>query len=96
LIPKTQGQKTLPRRSCSEVPVPNAAVQAFRDACTEEGSVASDRCPTAGASAKCTPAPGAFGPLTPNVIYHYELLDADDIADAREDCDAMGGVFEVL
>lgn len=85
-----------PNEGCSEVAVPNAAVQAYRDDCTDAGSVVSDRCPTAGASAKCTPAPGAFGPLTPNVIYHYALVDAEDIADARRDCDAMSGTFEVL
>jgi len=84
-----------PNEGCSEVPVPNVGVQAFRDACTNAGSVASDRCP-AGADAKCTPAPGVIGPLTPNIIYHYELIDAEDIEDARDDCTGMQGTFEVL
>jgi hypothetical protein len=85
-----------PNEGCSEVPVPNAAVQAYKDDCTDAGSVVSDRCPTADASAKCTPRPGVIGPLTPNVIYHYALADAQDIEEARQDCAAMGGTFEVL
>ena len=87
---------TGPNEGCSEVPVPNAAVQAFRDSCTEAGSVASDRCPTMGASTKCTPGAGVIGPLTPNVVYTYGLVDADEIDEARRDCDAMRGTFEVL
>jgi hypothetical protein len=85
-----------PNEGCSEVPVPNAAVQAFRDACTQAGSVVSDSCPTAGASAKCVPAPNAIPGLTPNVIYWYALVDDEDIQDAREDCEAMPGTFTVL
>ena len=85
-----------PSEGCSEIPLPNEAVQAARNACTDAGSVVSDRCPTMDASTKCTPGAGAIGPLTPNVVYKYGLVDADDIADARRDCDAMRGVFEVL
>jgi hypothetical protein len=87
---------TGPNEGCSEVAVPNAAVQAYRDDCTDAGSVVSDRCPTMGASTKCTPAPGSFGPLTPNVIYTYGLVDAEDIEEARRDCDVTRGTFEVL
>jgi len=85
-----------PNEGCSEVPVPNAAVQPFKDDCTSAGSVVSDRCPTMGASAKCTPRAGVIGPLTPNVIYHYGLVSADDIDEARQDCTVMQGMFEVL
>ena len=87
---------TGPSEGCSEVPLPNAAVQPFREACTDAGSVVSDRCPTAGASTKCTPRAGILGPVTPNVVYKYGLVDADDIEDARQDCTAMEGTFEVL
>ena len=87
---------TGPSEGCSEVPVPNAAVQQWRDECTDAGSVVSDRCPTMGASAKCTPGAGILGPITPNVVYHYGLVDSEDIEDARQNCTAMRGTFEVL
>jgi hypothetical protein len=52
--------------------------------------------PDDGSEPKCTPAPGVIGPLTPNVIYHYGLANADDFDQAREDCTAIQGTFETL
>jgi hypothetical protein len=85
-----------PTKGCSEIPIPSGAVQAYKDDCQSAGSVVSDACPTTGATAKCTPTPGAFGPLTPNVLYWYAVTDAKDVDKAKSTCDGLTGTFEVL
>ena len=70
---------------CSEHTVPNAALDASREACMNDDSgVLVDECSTAGNIGKCA--------LTAGLVIHYYSVNSDP-ADSEQMCEALGGTW---
>jgi hypothetical protein len=67
---------------CNEYTIPNAAVDASRDACTTGGGTLVDECPTANSIGRCT--------VMGIVSYYYGNIDA---ADAEQLCASLSGTW---
>jgi hypothetical protein len=69
---------------CDEHSVPAAALEASEDACTSDGGMVVDSCPSANRVGRCSLVMGAL------IIHYYE---PDDPVDAEEMCTALGGTW---